>query len=93
VPYLEHNYGYIVECTTTKEFFLVDPGDFVRTHEVMVHFNVEGTPKFILTTHKHWDHTGENYRFAEKYPGIKIYGGYQERVDHCTNELKDEEIV
>jgi hypothetical protein len=31
--------------------------------------------------------------FAERYPGIKIYGGADEGVDACTDPLQDEETI
>ena len=42
-----------------------------------------------MTTHKHWDHSGHNWRFAEAYPGIRIISGTNEPV-HSSNENLDD---
>ena len=44
-------------------------------------------PKHILTTHKHWDHSGGNKKMAEKYPGITIIGGAEDEVGIIVHSI------
>lgn len=56
VPYLKDNYGYIIFDHISKEYFLVDPGDINKTHEVLKYFSLidksssPKSPLFILST-------------------------------------------
>eukprot|EP00347_Sterkiella_histriomuscorum_P000727 403374738 len=93
VPYLKDNYGFIVVNTVTNNYVLIDPADFERVSAVLEQFNITGEPLFILSTHKHWDHAGQNYVYQQKYPHIKIYGGYGEGVDRATHTLRDGDEV
>lgn len=52
-------------------------------------WKIEGTPQAILSTHKHHDHAGNNHRFAEVWPGIKIIGGAGEHVYMATHDIFD----
>ena len=67
IPYLEDNLGYIAftqDQTKKSLVFLVDPGDFQMTIDVLTEWKIEGAPQAILTTHKHHDHAGNNDLFA-----------------------------
>ncbi len=94
MPYLEDNFSYIILETKTKRFVLVDPGDFDAVHDVLDLLNIPRTGiQGILTTHKHWDHSGHNYRFAQSYPGVRILAGRNEGVPESNQLLDDSEIV
>ena len=45
----------------------------------------------MITTHKHWDHAGHNYRYAESQ--IPIVGGADENVAHATTALSDLQTI
>ena len=89
VPFLEDNLAYIVLNTKSGNYVLVDPADFDAVEEVKVAYGVQGAPEAILTTHKHWDHAGNNQRYAEQYPGLRIISGTNEPV-YASNENLDD---
>jgi hydroxyacylglutathione hydrolase len=44
----------------------------------------------ILTTHKHWDHSGGNKEMAEKIgSALKIYGGAKDSIPGVTNPVDE----
>lgn len=96
VPYASDNYGYILHNRDEKLYVLVDPADPDMVQKVLDHFGItqQGSElQYILVTHKHWDHAGGNAFYAEKYPGISIYGGEHDHVEKCNHPLSDQEEV
>lgn len=87
VPMLKDNYAYIIIETRSRKTVVIDPGDAHAVQETLKKANV--TPSAVLTTHKHWDHSGGNGQMKRMYPDIKIYGGNLDRVPDVTNTLKD----
>jgi hydroxyacylglutathione hydrolase len=61
---------YIVNCETTKETVIIDPG-FTEQHEakeIFTYMNENALrPKFIINTHGHPDHTCGNGRVKETF--------------------------
>jgi len=49
----------------------------------------EFTPKHLLTTHKHADHSAGNADMQKEFPDIKIYGGEKDQVKACNNPVSD----
>ncbi|CAM9627226.1 unnamed protein product, partial [Laminaria digitata] len=47
----------------------------------------------VLTTHKHSDHAGGNNSMAAKIPGLEIVGGEKDRVQGCTNTVRDGDTI
>ena len=41
-------------------------------------------PTYILTTHKHGDHSGGNAALKEKYPDLNIVGGANDSIPAVT---------
>ena len=71
LPYCFDNLCYLIMDVKTKEFVLVDPGDFDFINSTIKLFGL-GIPSAILTTHKHWDHAGHNDRWKQEYPNVPI---------------------
>lgn len=49
----------------------------------------------VLCTHHHWDHSGGNKAFAERFPGVEIVGSADEaeRIPAITREVADGDTV
>lgn len=89
VPMLEDNYSYLVIDTETNTAAVVDP---VEPEKILLEASNRGVvPSFVLTTHKHWDHSGGNTQIARLVPGIDIVGGAIDGVEGCTRPVQDED--
>lgn len=77
---------YIYSNENPKEGLLIDVGD-----ESVVNFCIENDiePLAVLSTHKHWDHTNGNKSMLESFPSIRIFGGTNDNVPHCTDFVSD----
>lgn len=58
IPALSDNFCYYVYTSDIKDGFLVDASKGETIIQAMHKFGI--TPKTLLNTHKHWDHTGGN---------------------------------
>lgn len=47
----------------------------------------------VLTTHKHWDHSGGNVELAGLIPGLTVVGGALDQVDGCTTFVGDGQVL
>eukprot|EP00759_Apiculatamorpha_spiralis_P006827 PhF_6_TR14088/c0_g1_i2/m.22509 len=56
IPILVDNLSYLIICNETRDAAVVDPADPVRVFDEIR--NYRANLKYILTTHKHWDHAG-----------------------------------
>ena len=91
LPVLKDNYTYAIQCHASKEVALVD----VSEVKPVVSYMTEklGNPKFsILTTHKHWDHSGGNKDMAKQFPGLAIFGGAHDDIPAVTQPLNDGDV-
>lgn len=88
VPVLRDNYTYIIHDTETNVAGLVDVS---QTKPVLDALASMGVSDFsVLSTHKHWDHTGGNADLFNKFgDAIKIYGGANDSVPHCSNPVRE----
>ncbi|OQR89145.1 hypothetical protein THRCLA_09900 [Thraustotheca clavata] len=92
VPFLEDNYAYIIIDKATGDCALVDPADPFTTvdvwREVALRWNekLHLRLKYILTTHKHFDHAGGNKKIKEVFPDVTIVGGILDNV-LCATKL------
>ena len=86
------NFSYVIYCTTSKKAAIVDPGfnaskalDFISSHD----FELE----YIINTHYHSDHTGDNKKVKNMYPSSKIVAsksdGEKLDVDLNVNTIYD----
>mmetsp|Transcript_7590 Transcript_7590/g.10110 ORF Transcript_7590/g.10110 Transcript_7590/m.10110 type:complete len:254 (+) Transcript_7590:158-919(+) len=89
VPVLSDNYAYLLVDQGSQTAAAVDPAE---PDTVIRAAQAEGVQIVqILTTHKHWDHSGGNSGMASQIPGIEVVGGSNEGVDACTKTVQDNE--
>ena len=87
IPLHSDNFCYYVYSNSNPlEGALIDVGDA----SVVEFCKLNGfTPKAILSTHKHWDHTNGNSAMKKHFKDLLIYGGELDNVPECTNKVKD----
>ena len=88
IPLLRDNYAYLIVCEQTNNAAIVDPseaGPVLRQVE-----KEKITPKAILNTHHHRDHTGGNPGLLEHWP-LEVYGHGvdRERIPGLTHPLDE----
>ncbi|XP_071941057.1 probable hydrolase PNKD [Antedon mediterranea] len=89
IALIEDNYSYLIVDDESKTAVVVDPSDASVVQAVI---ETEGVNlKAILTTHKHWDHSGGNSELKSKYPDLLVYGSNVDNVPALTNNLNDGE--
>jgi hydroxyacylglutathione hydrolase len=82
---LKDNYSYLIVDGETNEAGVVDVSEVAPVVARLKQLQVE---KFaVLTTHKHWDHSGGNDEISAKFPGLTIYAGVKDNVPGCTVPL------
>ncbi|XP_060589511.1 probable hydrolase PNKD [Ruditapes philippinarum] len=91
IPVALDNYAYIVMDTESNTCVVIDVGDEEAIMRFLDKMNV--IPAAVLTTHKHWDHSAGNAGMRNRYPGLKVYGGYGDNVPDVTHTLMDIEEV
>jgi len=92
VPILQDNFSYIIIDSNTKKTAVVDPAE---PQKVMASFKQLqlSPPSMILTTHKHWDHSGGNEVLSQNYQGIEVIGSAIDAVPACTKAVKDGDCI
>ncbi|GFO42829.1 hydroxyacylglutathione hydrolase [Plakobranchus ocellatus] len=83
IPVLVNNYAYLVADVSEHIFILVDVGDAT----VVKKMNLR--PEAVLTTHKHWDHSGGNRLMRAAFPNLRVYGGALDHVPDSTDRVTD----
>jgi glyoxylase-like metal-dependent hydrolase (beta-lactamase superfamily II) len=43
----------------------------------------------VLSTHKHWDHSGGNQALKEKFSNLEVVGGAKDEIPACTLPVND----
>lgn len=81
------NYSYLVTDEQSSVSVLIDPADHEAVQVVLDREKV--SPAAILTTHKHWDHSGGNKHWKRKYRNIPIYGGATDHVPSATHGVHE----
>jgi hydroxyacylglutathione hydrolase len=90
IPNNEDNYCYYCYKNDIDQGFFVD---ICESNKAIDFANAVGIdPKYVLTTHKHWDHSNGNTDMAKEFPDIKIYGGEKDQVKACTDPVSDGDI-
>ncbi|KAI8478227.1 hypothetical protein Bbelb_440390 [Branchiostoma belcheri] len=91
VAIVSDNYSYVVMNTKTRTAVVVDPSD---PEAVQACLKQEGVQlAAVLTTHKHWDHSGGNHTLKRMFPGLPIYGSATDGVPALTNPVQDGDVV
>lgn len=91
IPLNEDNYGYLLIDESTNEGAVIDVSNQPET--VFAKIQSEGVIiKKILSTHKHWDHSGGNDKMKELLPGVEIYGSATDNCEGCTNFISDGDV-
>ncbi|XP_072436089.1 probable hydrolase PNKD [Chiloscyllium punctatum] len=91
VPILTDNYGYLIIDLDTNVAVAVDPSDPLI---IQTHLEQEGaTLEAILTTHKHWDHSGGNKVLKKIYKSCRVYGTSRDNIPGLTNPILDKETI
>ena len=85
LPVLQNNFCYIVQCEKTRHAAVVDCSEVEPVVSFLSHNRI--TDFSILTTHKHWDHSGGNVKMAERFKGLQIFGSAKDNVPGCTRAL------
>lgn len=50
-------------------------------------------PTYILSTHKHNDHSGGNVSVSSEHPGLTVIGGAHDNIPGCTRPVQDGDIL
>ncbi|XP_067890890.1 probable hydrolase PNKD [Heterodontus francisci] len=91
VPILTDNYGYVIIDMDTNIAVAVDPSDPLIVQACL---EQEGaTLEAILTTHKHWDHSGGNKVLKKIYKSCRVYGTSRDNIPELTNPILDKETI
>ncbi|KAF0852376.1 mitochondrial hydroxyacylglutathione hydrolase (glyoxylase II) [Andalucia godoyi] len=91
VPVFEDNYAYLIQDEASGLTAAVDPAEPAK---VLAAADSHGMRLcWILTTHKHWDHSGGNEALAKSHPDLAIYGGVHENVPAKTHNVKDGDVL
>jgi len=97
IPVLKDNFSYVIADHNSDTLAAVDVAEVAPVLSTL-----SGLPQFqdavkrnpsgpfeVLSTHKHWDHTGGNKDLVAKYPSLTIYGGSEEPITHKTKSVGD----
>uniref|UniRef100_A0A8C4R0Y2 PNKD metallo-beta-lactamase domain containing n=1 Tax=Eptatretus burgeri TaxID=7764 RepID=A0A8C4R0Y2_EPTBU len=88
IPMLVDNYSYLVVATETGSGVVIDPSD---PQAVQACIEREGVYlDGILTTHKHWDHSGGNITLKSLYK-CRVYGTSMDNIPGLTSPVHDGE--
>jgi hydroxyacylglutathione hydrolase len=90
VPVLKDNFSYVIRCASSKAVAAVDVSEappIIKTIDAL-----EPETISVLSTHKHWDHTGGNEDMIKRYKGIKVYGGEKDPIPAMNAPLADEAV-
>jgi len=75
-PFGSDNVGYVLREPQTNSLIGIDVGDVEQSDRVIKGLEREygAELRYILTTHKHWDHVDGNLHWKQERPDLKIYG-------------------
>lgn len=91
IPVNSDNYCYYCYKDDFNEGFFIDVSDAGKVIEFA---NTMGfTPKHLMTTHKHWDHSAGNAEMSQNFPDLKIYGGVKDEIPCCTDPVSDGDVL
>lgn len=77
LPVLSTNYIFLIHLPEEKIAAVVDPAAAEPVLEQLD--QLQATLVAILNTHHHTDHIGGNRQLLQRFPGIPVYGGAEDR--------------
>lgn len=91
IPMLQDNFCYYVyKRNDIQKGFIVDVSEADKALDFLKTFGIHNLTH-LVTTHKHYDHSGGNKDLKEKFPHLEIIGGFEDDIPGCTHPIKDEE--
>ncbi|XP_062907467.1 probable hydrolase PNKD isoform X1 [Mobula hypostoma] len=91
VPILSDNYSYLVIDVASNFAVAIDPAD---PEIIQACLEEEGaTLEAILTTHKHWDHSGGNKVLKKIHKTCRIYGSSRDNIPALTDPILDKQTI
>ncbi|VAW99587.1 Hydroxyacylglutathione hydrolase [hydrothermal vent metagenome] len=90
IPAFDDNYIWCIGTDTGTDVALIDPGD---AKPVITALHAQGlTPRAILITHHHPDHTGGIDQLVAHY-GLPVFGPKHENIPHRSHPLGEGDTV
>ena len=77
----DKNFSYILTCLKTSETIIID----ASVHPSILEFSPKNKPSAIFITHSHNDHVKFIKSFNDRYPGIKIVGHPDSKLNSRWN--------
>lgn len=90
IPTLQDNYVWLLH-NTHNECLIIDPGVDKPVLDYLYHHQL--TPKAILLTHHHRDHTDGVTGIIKQYPTIPVYGPSETKHQGCTHPIGDKNKI
>ena len=90
IPIFEDNYSYIVVDGETSTALAIDTADIVALQSALDASGAE--LRALISTHWHDDHTRDNIKIAQRFPGVEIFGPSDEDIPARTRGLRGGEI-
>jgi len=90
VPAFEDNYIWLPEAAGSREVLIVDPGEAAPVLDALEREGL--TPRAILVTHHHGDHTGGIHELLKRF-ALPVYGPARESIPGLTHPLADGDTV
>ncbi|XP_074659067.1 putative thioesterase PNKD isoform X2 [Tubulanus polymorphus] len=91
IPISLDNYCYLIKDMKTGSGVLIDPADPDAIQPILT--KEEVNLQTVLTTHKHWDHSGGNKFYKSKYRNVQIVGNADDHVPDVTKSVVDNEEI
>ena len=91
VPVLSDNYAYLICDRASGTAAAVDPAE---ADKVIAAAETAGVRiAQVLTTHKHYDHSGGNKALKQAVADVEIVGSAIDNVEACTRPVADGEVL
>ena len=89
IPILSDNYSWLI--IHDQACLIIDPGEAAPILSTIQALQL--TPKAILITHHHWDHTDGIDQVISQYPDIPVIAAEHEPVTAATQFYPDKHII
>ncbi|MFL2989545.1 MAG: MBL fold metallo-hydrolase [Candidatus Neomarinimicrobiota bacterium] len=77
----DKNFSYILTCLKTNDSIIID----ASVHPSILNLSQKNKPSAIFITHSHTDHVKYIKSFKNRYPGIKIVGHPESKLNTREN--------